>query len=187
MSNVIDNRQYVNEIFQECQNKSIAIEKTIIYIKKIKKLKRKIFFIGNGASNTIGSHFALDFSKNLMIPSFSLNNSAIITAIANDLDPKLIFSKYLQLISSKKDLLIAISSSGESINIIKAVNFFKKIGSVITLTGMSATNSLIKSNKNGVNIHVNLKGYNQIESAHNVILGLITDKIKGRKIYSVNI
>ena len=56
MSNVIDNRQYVNEIFQECQNKSIAIEKTIIHIKKIKKLKRKIFFIGNSASNTIGSH-----------------------------------------------------------------------------------------------------------------------------------
>ena len=180
----IDN--YFKDIFKSCVESESEINKLVNIIKNIKKKQGKIFFIGNGASNTIGSHFALDFSKNLNIKSHSLDNSAILTAIANDISGDQIFKRYLETVCSKGDLLIAISASGNSKNIISAIRYFKNIGKIITLTGMSKSNSAIKNNNRGINIHVNLKGYNQIESSHASILGYVTDRLIGRKIYKVN-
>ena len=176
---------YLEEIYLECKRNIHLIKKVSLFIKKNKK--NNFYFIGNGASNTIGSHFSLDFSKNLKISGFSLNSPEKITAISNDIDFKLLFAKYLSLHANKNDVLVAISSSGNSENIVNAIKFFKKKSKkIITLTGMSNKNKIIKINKTGTNIHVNLHGYNQIESAHSLILGLITDLIKGKKIYNVN-
>ena len=184
---MINLMNYNNEIIKAINLNDKKIIETTKLIKKIKAKKKRIFFIGNGASNTIGSHFALDFSKNLKIQSINLDSSALITAISNDFHFQYIFERYLKTFNIKNDLLIAISSSGNSKNIINGVKFFKKKGHVISLTGINKNNNIIKTNSNGINIFVNLKGYNQVECSHNIILGFIFDHLMGSHIYKVNI
>lgn len=178
---------YSLQIFNEVNSNKKNISKIIKLIKKIKKQKKRIFFIGNGASNTIGSHFALDFSKNLRISSINLESSALVTAISNDLGYEYVFAKYLETFEIKNDLLIAISSSGNSKNIYNAIKFFKTKGQVISLTGINKKNKVSKINSKGLNIFVNLKGYNQVECAHNAILAFVCDSVKRNHIYKVNI
>jgi len=145
----------------------------------LQKNKKRIFFIRNGASNTIGSHFALDFSKNLNIQSYALDSASLLTACTNDYGYENMFSKYLSTFKIKNDLLIAISSSGNYSNIINAVKFFRNKGEFITLSGINKDNNLIKQNTNVVNFFINLEGYNQVETANNLIIAYICDLIIG--------
>ena len=101
-----------------------------------------IFFIGNGGSAATASHFANDLaigtrsnSNPFRVLSLTDNN-AVITAIANDYGYENVFVKQLEALYSEGDLLVAISASGNSPNLLKAVNFVKKRnGPTIGLTG----------------------------------------------------
>ena len=87
--------------------------------KEVNKLNGRLFFVGNGASSAFSNHMALDWSKNGNIKSYVLSDSALLTALANDLSYEAAFSKYLEIHSfNKNDLVITISSSGNSKNII---------------------------------------------------------------------
>lgn len=96
-------------------------------IKQIKKA-RLIFICGNGGSAALSDHFATDLIKK-GYPAISLSsNSSVITMIANDYGYQYIFSKQIESLGSKKDLLIIISCSGTSLNILEAQKVAKKIG-----------------------------------------------------------
>ena len=183
---MISLNKYLLNITSECSKFNKNIDLCYKKIKLIQKNKKRIFFIGNGASNTIGSHFALDFSKNLNIQSYALDSASLLTACTNDYGYENMFSKYLSTFKIKNDLLIAISSSGNSSNIINAVKFFRNKGAVITLSGINKDNNLMKQNTKGINFFINLEGYNQVEAAHNLILAYICDLVKGKLIYKVN-
>jgi D-sedoheptulose 7-phosphate isomerase len=183
---MISIENYINQIRNEINLNTTKILQFAKLVKKIKNKKKRIFFIGNGASNTIGSHFALDFSKNLDISSVNLESPALITAISNDLGYEYIFERMLKSFNINKDLLIAISSSGNSKNIINAINFFKNKGHVVTLSGINKNNKAIKTNTKGINIFINLCGYNQVECSHNQVLGFVCDYVKGNHIYKCN-
>ena len=101
-----------------------------------------IFFIENGGSPATASHFANDLAIGTLSNSnpfrvMSLtDNNAVITAIANDCGYENVFVKQLEALYSKGDVLVAISASGNSPNLVKAVNFVKKRnGLTIGLTG----------------------------------------------------
>jgi len=177
---------YTNQISDEINFNKSKILQFAKLVKEIKSKKKRIFFIGNGASSTIGSHFALDFSKNLGVSSMNLESPALITAISNDLGYEHVFTRMLRTFNIKKDLLVAISSSGNSKNIINAINFFKTKGQVVTLSGINKNNKAIKTNIKGINIFINLRGYNQVECSHNQVLGFVCDYAKGSHIYKVN-
>ena len=89
--------------------------------------KKRIFFIGNGGSNSICSHMMEDFAKVLKYESFSFSDPALITCFANDYGYEMAMVEWLKVYFKPDDVLVAISSSGNSPNINNAVDFAKKI------------------------------------------------------------
>lgn len=141
-----------------------------------KKNNGRLFFIGNGASAAFSNHMALDWSKNGEIPAFSLSDSALMTALGNDYEYKLIFVKFLEIYNfNKNDFLITTSSSGNSPNIIEAILYAKKLSSnILALSGLKPDN---KSLKNTIySIYTPFKTYGMVECAHQYFHHLILDR-----------
>ena len=120
---------------------------------------RKIFFIGNGGSAATASHMVNDFGTglrrrgilNLNVISLA-DNSAVITAVANDIGYENTFYMQIKDVITKDDALFAISCSGNSSNIIKAAEYAKKIGSkIIGVTGFEGGKLRAMSD---INFHV---------------------------------
>src|SRR5262245_65309265 len=80
-----------------------------------------IMFIGNGGSAGIASHLAIDFAKNGGLRALALNDAAALTCLGNDLGYEAVFAKQLDFHARPGDMLIAISSSGMSANIIAEI------------------------------------------------------------------
>ena len=126
---------------------------------------RVLFFIGNGGSAAIASHMANDFSKNGGKSALSFNDGASLTCLANDFGYDQVFAHPLGKHLLSTDVLVAISSSGESKNILAGVNVARHKGAnVITLTGFEETNSLRRLGKK--NVYVPSKDYGIVETIH---------------------
>tara|TARA_B100000131_G_C17809671_1_gene489125 strand:- start:27 stop:629 length:603 start_codon:yes stop_codon:yes gene_type:complete len=145
----------------------------------------KIIFVGNGASASLASHAATDLTKQGKIKSIAFNDHNLITALSNDYGYEKWVEKALSFYSSPKDMLVLISVSGESPNLINALNYAKK-NSLITLsiTGSSKENTLRTSTD--YSLWVDSKSYNVVESIHTIWVTLIIDLIIGKMQYSVN-
>jgi len=151
--------------------------------KKYKK-KNKIILVGNGGSAAIASHVSVDLNKNAKIKSLTFNEPSFITCLANDYGHENWMKEALDIYCHKNDLVILISSSGNSKNILKAAKWcVKKKIKLITFSGFSPNNSLIKSNYNGINFWVNSKSYNHVELMHLFLLLSIMDASIGRLYY----
>lgn len=146
-------------------------------LKKYKK-KNRVHIFGNGGSATIASHFSMDLTNNSNIRCLNYNDSAIITCFSNDFKYENWIAKVIQKYGDKNDLLILISSSGQSKNMINAVRAakLKKFYRIITFTGFKKNNLLMKNGD--INFWINSKTYNQIESIHNFWLLMMVDMIK---------
>jgi len=144
--------------------------------RQYKKNNNNVFFIGNGGSAAIASHMTADFMKNGGMRTISLYDNAVTTCMGNDYGYEYVFSKPLDFLMSKDDLLVAISSSGESANIINAINVAKNKGTKsITFTGFYPQNSVRKLGE--INIYVPNQQYGIVESIHTMILQEIVDLI----------
>ena len=113
---------------------------------RIKKNKKKIIIAGNGGSAAISSHFSVDLTKNAKVRSINFNEADLITCFSNDYGYERWIEKAIDYYAEKGDLLILISSSGQSQNMVKAAKFFKKnkIGRLVTFTGHKKNNALKK-------------------------------------------
>jgi len=138
----------------------------------------KLIFIGNGGSAAIASHMATDYSKNGGIRSLAMNDSAMLTCLGNDLGYDRVFAKQIELHARPGDLLIAISSSGGSPNILNAVVAAKAAGcSVITLSGFKPDNPL--RSKGEINFYIASDRYGFVEIGHLTICHAILDFLCG--------
>lgn len=138
--------------------------------------KAQLFFIGNGGSSAIASHMTADFMKNGGMNTYSLYDNAVTTCMGNDYGYEYIFSKPLEFLLREDDLLIAISSSGNSQNIINAIEVAKnKKAFVITFTGFKPDNKV--KQLGDINVYVPCDKYGMVESIHNLILQQIVDMI----------
>lgn len=144
-----------------------------------KERRSQLFFIGNGGSSAIASHMTADFMKNGGMNTYSLYDNAVTTCIGNDYGYDYIFSRPMDFLVREGDLLAAISSSGNSINIINAIETAKKKGAfVVTFTGFEPDN---KAKQLGdINVYVPCKKYGIVESIHNLMLQQIVDLIMER-------
>ena len=150
-----------------------------LILSELKEKRNKIFFFGNGASAAFANHMALDFSKNGGILSRSLSDSALLTALANDYSYEQSMVEFLKIEqATKDDLIITISSSGNSPNIINALNYAKanKIQS-LSLSGLKSDNKSIKLPNHS--IYVPMKTYGMVECIHQVLLHLMLDESMG--------
>ena len=154
---------------------------------KCKNKKKKVILVGNGGSASTASHVAVDLSKNANIRAINFNEPNLITCLANDYGFENYFKEAIRIYADAGDLIVFISCSGESKNLINAIKFSKsKKFKCITLTGRSKTNTLRKINKSGVNFWVNSNSYNIIESVHMTWLLSIVDSIIGTSVYEPN-
>ena len=128
-----------------------------------------MFFCGNGASATMSEHMSHDWFQNAQINTYSVSETSHLTAISNDLSYEDVFAYRIDRICSEKDILVTISSSGNSPNVVKAIQTARKKGTfIITVSGKGQDNS---SRANGdLNFYVPLNTYGMVESAHAVLI-----------------
>ena len=145
-------------------------------IRKQAGFGKKVIMIGNGGSAGIASHIAVDFWKNGGIRAVAFNDSSLLTCIGNDLGYDRVFSAPLEMFADKGDVLIAISSSGRSKNILNAVEAARKAAAhVITMSGFSPDNPLRKTGN--FNFYVPSDGYGCVETVHAALCHVIVDSI----------
>ena len=173
LKNYIEN---LNEsiLDSEIENIDLAANKIISTI----KMKNNIFVCGNGGSAAIANHYVVDFikffkEKSIYKPKIvSLSNSIeSITAISNDLDYKKIFSYQAENLCKKNDLIIIISSSGNSKNIVELVKFAKK--NKIKTIGFSGFKGGYLKKNSDISVHVNAQNYGISEDAHHILMHAI--------------
>jgi D-sedoheptulose 7-phosphate isomerase len=129
----------------------------------------QLFIIGNGGSAGMASHMAADACKNGHLRAMALNDVALLTATANDLAYDQVFSLPLERLARAGDLVIAISSSGNSPNILRAVEAARSIpAEIVTLTGKGADNRARTCGD--LNFYVPSPRYGWVECAHQLIL-----------------
>ena len=138
----------------------------------------KIIFVGNGGSASIASHMAIDYSKNGRLPAVSFNDGAALTCIGNDLGYENVFSEQIKLHAKQGDLLIAISSSGASKNILNALTEARAVGcNIITMSGFSEENPLRQLGD--INWYVPSSEYGFVEITHLTLCHAILDNLMG--------
>lgn len=138
----------------------------------------KLMFVGNGGSAGIASHVAIDYSKNGKMRAMALNDSAALTCLANDYGYEHVFSEQIKMFGKPGDVLVAISSSGASQNILSAVTATDDTGmDVVTLSGFETDNPLRKLG--GLNFFVSSKEYGFVEIAHLTLIHMILDLCMG--------
>jgi D-sedoheptulose 7-phosphate isomerase len=146
-------------------------------LNKTKTNKKKIIIFGNGGSAAIASHFSVDLTKNANIRCVNFNESDLLTCFSNDYGYDNWVKKSIEFYSDPGDLIILISSSGNSKNMINAAKYISinNKNKLITLTGFEKKNQLNKFGN--INIWINSKNYNYVENMHQFILLLIVDAL----------
>lgn len=134
----------------------------------------KLMFVGNGGSSAIASHMSIDYWKNGGLRATAFNDPALLTCLSNDYGYEHVFEKPIRMFGTDRDLLIAISSSGKSPNILNAVSAGRDIGAhVVTLSGFGDDNPLRSAGD--VNFFVPSASYGFVELTHLSICHCILD------------
>lgn len=174
------NYHYYFENFRKLITFDKKILSNLVKIEKlIKTLSKnnKIMIFGNGGSDSIANHFASDISTNSKINCLNFNQTNLLTCLSNDYGFENWIAKSIEIFGKKGDLLICISSSGNSKNMLNAVKEARKkrFKKIITFTGFEEKNKLKKSGD--VNIWVNSKKYNFVENSHQILLLSVADMV----------
>ena len=184
-------KTYFNEINTNASNISITningieIDENLAYQDIYKKLNTLqvtsgvLHFIGNGASASIASHFGLDYFKAGEIRTNTFNDFSALTAYGNDISFDEVFAFPISRILKEKDMLVAVSSSGNSPNIVRGLEAAKEQGSfLLTLSGMKSDNKIRKMGD--INMFFPEMDYGPTECAHTVMLHHILDTFVAR-------
>lgn len=159
------------------------IEKIVDIIFEAYKDDKQVFIMGNGGSASTASHFACDLGKGTIVRGkkrfrvISLNeNTSLITALANDFGYDLVFKEQLINLVNPEDVVIVLSASGNSPNVVEAIKYAKSRGAVTIgfigfdggkLRGLVNEHILIKANN-----------YGQVEDVHLVLEHVISQYFK---------
>ena len=158
-----------------------AVNRVIAQARRTHAAGNKLIFVGNGGSAAIASHMATDYSKNGDIRSLALNDSSMLTCLGNDLGYERIFAKQIELHARPDDLVIAISSSGRSANILNAVKAARAAKcDVVTFSGFAPDNPL--RSLGDINFYVASDRYGFVEIGHLTICHAILDFICGLRV-----
>lgn len=155
-----------------------GIQGAIDLIKRQHEKEKKFIFIGNGGSNTIASHQATDFLKNGGIKAIAFTDPSLLTCISNDLGYPKVFELPIKILAEEGDVLVAISSSGSSENILRGVEAARQKGcEIITMSGFATDNPLRKAGR--LNFYTPSNSYGHVEISHLTLCHCILDVIMG--------
>ena len=172
-----DYLNYISELISQLDRSHIS--QFVDHVLGVRDNKQTIFFLGNGGSASTASHFVNDISlgsrqfENPFRAVSLCDNQAVITAIANDDGYENIFLQQLQTQAKPGDSMVCISASGNSKNLVKAVEWSKANG-IYTISLTAFDGGYLKQHTD-LNIHVPTKigEYGPAEDLHMVICGLI--------------
>ena len=165
-----------------CHTDTLLLEKIAKSLISASKKNKKIIIFGNGGSAAISSHVSVDLTKNAKIRSINFNEADLLTCFSNDYGYKKVFSKCIEFYADVGDIVIIISSSGKSKNLLEAAKICKKKKILLfTFTGFSKSNPLKKMGN--INLWVNSRAYNIVENIHQIWLLSIVDRIIGKSEY----
>lgn len=163
------------------------LERIARLFKTTHKNKKKIIFMGNGGSAAMSSHVSVDLTKNAKVRAINFNESDLITCLSNDYGHDNWMKSALELYCDKGDVVVLISTSGESKNIVNAARWcLKNRVKLISFTGRNKKNKLKTLNKKSINCWVDSNSYNHVEMIHHVWLLSIVDNLIGKSEYEPN-
>ena len=155
-----------------------AFGRTVKMLGEVVRTNGKVLFCGNGGSAGICSHMSTDFFKNGKIPALALNDSSALTCLGNDYGFEYVFSKQIEMLASQNDIVVAVSSSGQSQNILNAVESGRQCGSmVVTYSGFAADNPLRQLGD--ANMYISESDYGVVEIAHLSLIHALLDFYMG--------
>ena len=180
-------KNYLEDLSLKLKPNKEIIDKLILVrdlLIKTSKKNKKILIFGNGGSAAIASHFSVDLTKNAKLRCLCFSDADHITCFANDYGFEHWIEKTIDFYGDDGDLLIVISSSGTSNNMINGVNAARKgnFSSVVTLSGFAHENPL--NQLGDVNLWVDSMAYNFVENIHQIWLLAIVDLVIGKREYS---
>jgi D-sedoheptulose 7-phosphate isomerase len=171
--NALENAQFTGRQGERL-DRADAYQRTLQLAQEATARGSKLMFIGNGGSAGISSHMAIDFTKNGHMPALSFNDGAALTCMSNDFGYAEVFAQQLDAHARQGDVLFAISSSGASENILRAVAVARAKGcAVITLSGFQPGNPLRLLGD--VNFYVGSSEYGLVEVAHTALIHAVVD------------
>ena len=181
VTNYLDNFSKLIQPSKELIFNLIEVKDVLI---KTSASGKKTIVVGNGGSAAIASHVSVDLTKNAGIRSVSFNEADLITCFANDYGFEQWVTKAVDFYGDEGDVLIAISSSGSSMNMLNGCEAAKskKFASVITLSGFEPNNPLRQLGD--INLWADSKAYNFVETIHQLWLLVVVDLIIGKTEYS---
>ncbi len=163
-----------------------ALDRARAVIEEAAAKGKRIFAIGNGGSSAIADHLCCDLTKGThggghpIIDSSSMtSNMALYSAIANDYGFDKVFSTQIAFVGRPGDVLIAISSSGKSPNILRAVSTANELG--ISVIGLSGFDGGALREAAHVDLHVAVKNYGIVEDAHQALMHVLAQYITAHR------
>lgn len=163
----------------------IELEKSKTILEDMNKKGGRLILAGNGGSAGIVAHAAVDFTKQAKITAMTFNEPGLITALSNDYGYEFWVEKAFEFYSQPNDVLLLVSVSGTSKNLVNAANAARTSGhKVITFTGKDKDNDLRQLGD--VNFWVDSYAYNIVEGLHMIWLTSIVDMIIGKSVYDVS-
>jgi D-sedoheptulose 7-phosphate isomerase len=160
------------------EGRRIAIDTAVHWASDLAKQAHdagnKLIFVGNGGSAAIASHMATDYNKNGNLRALSLNDGSMLTCLANDYGYDHVFSRQVTFHARPGDILVAISSSGKSANILNAAAAAREAGcTILTLSGFGADNPLRR--QGDMNLYLASGLYGFVEIGHLALCHAILD------------
>ena len=180
-------KSYLNDFSDLLRPNDELIEKLIQVrdlLLEANQNNKKILIFGNGGSAAIASHFSVDLTKNARVRCLNFNEAGLITCFSNDYGFEHWVEKAIDFYGDEGDLLIVISSSGRSQNMLNGVKAARNgnFNSVVTLSGFDQDNPL--NQLGDINLWLDSKAYNFVENIHQAWLLTIVDLIIGKREYS---
>ena len=145
----------------------------------------RLLIFGNGAASSIAGHTALDFTKQGKLRSLCFHDPALLTAFANDFGYEDTYAEIISHYYEDTDIVIFVSVSGESPNIVQGLKRAKDLGlRTIGFSGKNQDNSLNSSAEHA--FWVESHAYNIVENVHSIWLLSLCDYIIGKSVYAVS-
>lgn len=162
-----------------------AVKAVADIFKSAREKSATVFWVGNGGSAAICSHLSQDMMNKLDIKSQFFGDTSLVTCMSNDFGYEAVYARPIEKTADSQDVLIAISSSGNSGNILSAVDTAQKKGmKVISLSGMKSSNPLWNRAVDAA-FFVESDLYGIVEVGHEALLhGIIETQWIGYKAYS---
>ena len=173
-------QRYIADIHRVLDQLSVVqIDEAVRYIQEARHNGRQVFVMGNGGSASTASHFACDLGKNtrhngkrpLRVIALT-DNMALFSALANDEGYDNVFAQQLEALARPNDLLLAISTSGNSKNVLEAVRLAQELKA--RTIGMTGFDGGTLGKLVDVNLHVPSHSIEQVEDMHLLLAHMIT-------------